>query len=166
MQRDCILAGDRDCIFLWGNGLCVQQPWQNISPWSVADRFLSTFSFILICSSSLSRTHAENEVSRLRTAPQPTCRVSLFSLPIHFMLGSRLFQTQRKCRSSTTVFSILPSPALLLKEKNKQKKLYVETKGSLFFYSCQTFSSLARSTFMLKVLLSQAAPCSAYTKEK
>lgn len=67
--------------------------------------------------------------------------------------------------SSTTVFSILPSPALL-KEKNKQKKLYVETKGSLFFYSCQTFSSLARSTFMLKVLLSQAAPCSAYTKEK
>lgn len=122
MQRDCILAGDRDCIFLWGNGLCVQQPWQNISPWSVADRFLSTFSFILICSSSLSRTHAENEVSRLRTAPQPTCRVSLFSLPIHFMLGSRLFQTQRKCMSSTTVFSILPSPAPLLKEKKQAKK--------------------------------------------
>lgn len=66
--------------------------------------------------------------------------------------------------SSTTVFSILPSPALLKGKKEKKKKLHVETKGSLFFFP--SFSSLAMTTFMLKALLSQAAPCSAYTEEK
>lgn len=53
----------------------------------MADRFPSTFSFFLICGSSLSLSHAENEVSRLETAPRkPTCQISLFSLPIRVIV--------------------------------------------------------------------------------
>lgn len=90
MQHNYTCVGRYGLHFLPENKkiLHVQQPWQSISLWSVADRFLSTFSFILICGSSLSRSHAENEVSRLETALCPTCQISLLSLPIRFTVGS------------------------------------------------------------------------------
>ena len=84
MQPNYSRVGGMDCIFCGKMGMCVRQPWQSIGLWSVADRFLSTFSFILICAPSLSPSHAENEVSRLETALQPTCQILLFSLPIPF----------------------------------------------------------------------------------
>lgn len=73
--------------------MCVKQPWWGTSLWSVADRSLSTFSFILICGSSLSFSHAENEVSRLETGLKFTCQISLFCLHIRFM--ARLWRKQR-----------------------------------------------------------------------
>lgn len=101
-------VGDMGCIFCGKMGMCVQQPWQSIGLWSVADRFLSTFSFILICAPSLSPSHAENEVSRLETAPQPTCQISLFSLPVPFLRQTlSLLQTRRK---SLPLGICIPSP--------------------------------------------------------
>lgn len=101
-------VGDMGRIFCGKMGMCVQQPWQSIGLWSVADRFLSTFSFILICAPSLSPSHAENEVSRLETAPQPTCQISLFSLPVPFLRQTlSLLQTRRK---SLPLGICIPSP--------------------------------------------------------
>lgn len=149
MRHSRVLVGDRDCFFFFfpvgGNGLCVQQPWENISLWSVADGFLSTFSFVLICSSSLSLSHAENEVSRLKTALQPTCQISLFSLPIHFTLGSCFFQSPRKCTSPRAA-----KPFRLPQFWNKSV--------SVLFFHCQSLSPTATTAFVLNALFLQAAP--------
>lgn len=54
--------------------ICVKRPWRSASFWSTVDRFVDTFAFILICASSSSLSHAENQVSRLKTG------LSLFTL--------------------------------------------------------------------------------------
>lgn len=97
VQRNYTRVGDMDCIFCKKTGMCVQQPWQSISLWSVADRFLSTFSFILICGSSLSPSHAENEVSRLETALNPPVKFHSSLSPVPFLWQTLCFlRAQRK----------------------------------------------------------------------
>lgn len=131
-------------------GICVQQPWQSISLWSVADKFRSTFSFFLICGSSLSLSHAENEVSRFETALQPTCQISLFCLPIRFMVDSLLPPGSEEIHAFLVLRSLLDVKPFAF-HSSPHKTLHPETKGSLFFFFgvCQSSFPTAMTTFRL-----------------
>lgn len=150
MQLNYTCVGDVGSIFCGKIVICVQQPWQSMSLWSVADRFLSTFSFILICGSSLSLSHAENEVSRLETALQPTCQISLFSPHIRFFFFFAKVDSLLPPGSEISAFwkhtlDIYHNSLSSLCHCSPPKKHSV-TKGSLFFFCASVFSPPAMTT--------------------
>lgn len=157
MRRNYTRVGDMDCIFCRGKiGMCVQQPWQSICLWSVADRFLSTFSFILICGSSLSLSHAENEVSRLETALQTHLSnfALLSSYPIY---GASSGLKGHPCRLEYAFFrrkTVYPPLFSQITLHAGEKKVLCS------FLVCQFSLPTAMSTFMLNMLLLQPAQCS------
>lgn len=106
MQPNYGHIADMGCIFSGKMGMCVQQPWQSIGLWSVADRFLSTFSFILICAPSLSPQPCRKRSVTLGDCP--ATHLSNFTLLSSHPFYGRLWASSRlggnPCRS---VFAFL-----------------------------------------------------------
>lgn len=120
-------GGERDTFSAGIWEICVKRPWRSSTFWSTVDRFVDTFAFILICASSSSLSHAENQVSRLKTG------LSLFTLLFSPILEQILRSLYWLCLSRAAQLS----PTFMLTPKHVCVCVYMCVSMHAFLFTLE-----------------------------